>query len=65
MAPFGRKGLRALAGMIRQCTDRFRPWIQDSLVAAARVRWIVQELQAFRQRVAPDLIRRWRGATGF
>jgi hypothetical protein len=29
------------------------------------VRQIVQELQAFSQRVLADLIRRWRGETGF
>jgi hypothetical protein len=58
--------LRAIGKMIRKCAACVGPWIKDSLVEAGRVlRYILQDLREFSQRVLADLIRRWRGEAGF
>ena len=65
MARYLKTCLSALAGIVRECADRFGSWIKDRLVEAAQfLRHILQELREFGQRMLADLIRRWRGSTG-
>jgi hypothetical protein len=66
MARFLRNGLHSIVRIVHKYGECVGPWIKDTLVEAARVlRYVVQELREFSQRVLADLVRRWRGETGF